>query len=1489
MPNEELLFRLRSTVEGLSQGIAAAKKELGGLGTAYTEEEQRRKAAEKAVADGAKAEAAAVKKAKADETAARKQAEAEAKKAAEATATAAKQSADAEKAAQEKANAELMLTTAVAAAAAVALYGLFNAVKSGINTYNQYTAALRGLQGVAEKTNTSMTSLIAANQAVTKDGLITPAQVSQSMKNLLMYGYSVQEATDLLYRLKDAAAYNRQENYSLGEAVVATTEGIRMENSILSDAAGVTKNIAKMYDEYAKSLGVTTESLTQAQKAQGVYQGMMTETEVVVGNAAKLSQEFAGKQAELDAQTMKLESAFGGAVSGGLSPFLELLTSGAQALTDWIDNNRLLVSIMTTMTATVLGLIALLGVKAALIKLVGMVSLTTAGEVTTLSGAFTALYAAAGGPAGVAVAVVLAVIVGVVTAIGTAAADAKKHAEALRQEIESLSENNAGVSDLVAEYEDLSNKTLKTADDTQRMLDIRAELVATYGYSAEAVDSEGRLLSGNLETMKEQLKVQQQLYLAKLKEGAAQNQNDYNDALSKRSTLLADIAAKEKDIADPTRVLGEVGSRYSAEDFASYSSVWNDQLQSLYDELDSGDAKAKTAMQNMLKQMVGTLQDDGKTVPEALQTYVMDAMTDAWNSGADANTIGNSLFAQYFAIDESVVQSSVASIQTLRTALIEAFSSSGSTDVSSSIVNDLLATVMGDAGQQAAFARGEELRAKILSGVATSSESDEYDAIRQALSGDIQTALDDVEEKVTRGIPGTTAASTALKAMAGNYKQTAAELKSAAAAASVADKSLKDAASSLRSVASSYETANKEINEVSGLKGAVQAIEDYNNASVKTAALTKNNTAAKAYLANAYGVEASAVDGMLPGIQDDINMKEALALADYALGVQAATTAMAQVTAMMSMGTITQTEGAKMINALQGVIDKMAELSNTGLVSAIPSDTFGGMPSGYQSQYQSKKIKTGPFSLDDSGSSGGGGSSSTTNAELEKQIALLNHKKALDQLTTQQEIDGLQLALDTYAKTTAEKEDLVEKIYALKKQKLEDDLNAQTSAIDRDVARDRITAQEEIDLRQKVIDNYAMTNEKKQELEEQLYTLMRQREQANLDYRKAMDQLTLREEIAAMDKLIATYKAGTDARLDLEQKRYEAAKELERQEYDLKVYYGQLTLQQQAAYISQMISEYKEGTDERIDLEKELYQIQQQIRQANIDKLNDLSDAVISALTARYEAQREAEDATLQSSSDAWKQWSDDQVSAIQAQIDALDDLAKQEDQDDTERAKRKKIAALEQQILYEQDAYNKRKLQQELASEESDLADWQADNARAALKATLQDQITAVKSTASTEQDKIQAQITANDAYYADLEKKQNLQAEAQKLIMQSSQDSIITLLKSYASDYNVTGQSLGEQLVDGFTSKVGSIESWFSGLNSRLSAYQTQLASVANAAADQYYSSRGLSSTSATTADTSTVAKQTTINLYFTETQSSATEIRREIERLSEQLSDL
>lgn len=129
----------------------------------------------------------------------------------------------------------------------------------------------------------------------------------------------------------------------------------------------------------------------------------------------------------------------------------------------------------------------------------------------------------------------------------------------------------------------------------------------------------------------------------------------------------------------------------------------------------------------------------------------------------------------------------------------------------------------------------------------------------------------------------------------------------------------------------------------------------------------------------------------------------------------------------------------------------------------------------------------------------------------------------------------------------------------------------------------------------------------------------------------------------------------------------------------------------------------------------------------------------------------------------------------------------------------------------------------------------------------------------------------------------------------MQSSQADIIDLLKQFAPEYNATGQSLGEQLVDGFMGKVGDIETWFakltSGLTSGINSQLQMLANVGSAAADQYYAKYGIPSAagSAAAATPSVTKVGPTFNVYFTEPKEyTPSEIRAELERLVDRLTD-
>ncbi len=464
-----------------------------------------------------------------------------------------------------------------------------------------------------------------------------------------------------------------------------------------------------------------------------------------------------------------------------------------------------------------------------------------------------------------------------------------------------------------------------------------------------------------------------------------------------------------------------------------------------------------------------------------------------------------------------------------------------------------------------------------------------------------------------------------------------------------------------------------------------------------------------------------------------------------------------------------------------------------------------------------------------SGKKSGGGSKSNQNTALDNELKRLEHKKAMDDLTYSEELAWLQRIRSKYAKTAEEKQELDEKVYSAKKALLE----------------------------------------------------------AEREHAKNMDRLTLQEEIASLESQMRLYRSGTQARMELEEQLYQAKKDLERQVYDLNVYYGKLNLEEQAKQIEKMISKYKEGTQARIDLEKELYDIQQQIKERDTESINKVAEGITEALRNRYEQQRDAEQQRIEESKKSWQEWSDAQVKAIQEQMDALDDLTKQEDQAEEERKRRRKISAMEQAIQYESDDYNRKQLAEQLETAKKDLEDYlkkiDRDNQKEALRAEQE----RIKEQAEKEQELLDEEWKTKSKEYEEFLKEFNLKAEAEKMLMKGNQKEILDIIKSYAPEYDMAGQTLGEKLVDGFSSKVTDIQAWIDSLTEPIREQQRLMAIVATEAADNFM--RRQREREAASRAQAEQPRQISLTVNVNKEIATPYELRCELERMIENISDL
>lgn len=186
--------------------------------------------------------------------------------------------------------------------------------RTSVKAATDMTNAMMGLQSIMEGQGRSFARAQQFINDYVNDGLIPATQAITAYKNLALRGYDDSQIQQVLIALKDSAAFGRQANYSLGEAVETATEGLKNENSILVDNAGVTKNVAKMWDEYAKSIGTTASSLTQQQKIQAEVNGILEESKYQVGDAAKVANSYSGEILRLGFSFNNLRIAVGNAL-----------------------------------------------------------------------------------------------------------------------------------------------------------------------------------------------------------------------------------------------------------------------------------------------------------------------------------------------------------------------------------------------------------------------------------------------------------------------------------------------------------------------------------------------------------------------------------------------------------------------------------------------------------------------------------------------------------------------------------------------------------------------------------------------------------------------------------------------------------------------------------------------------------------------------------------------------------------------------------------------------------------------------------------------------------------------------------------------------------------------------------------------------------------------------------------------------------------------
>ncbi|GIO39295.1 hypothetical protein J41TS12_41560 [Paenibacillus antibioticophila] len=504
-------------------------------------------------------------------------------------------------------------------------------------------------------------------------------------------------------------------------------------------------------------------------------------------------------------------------------------------------------------------------------------------------------------------------------------------------------------------------------------------------------------------------------------------------------------------------------------------------------------------------------------------------------------------------------------------------------------------------------------------------------------------------------------------------------------------------------------------------------------------------------------------------------------------------------------------------------------------------------------------------------SSGSKPNTAKTKSEAYKNEALdaaykqLEHKKRLDQLTLDSELEMLLKIKAAHVKTADERMAIEEKIYSVKKDIIERDKNAQKDYIDHS----------------------------KQQL------------QAAYEDRLAREVLSSEEEYKLRDKML-------NDQIWL-QKNY-----LEKVKSDSKY-----SADEKKAIEREVTESIRQQTNERLLLQREYAEetvkLAKEAAKNQIDSINDMSKAVQDALKAKYQAEKQAAEESIKAAQSANEEWKrsqleaiktvydarvqaaakaadeeidrinsvyNAQIEAIQKELDALNQAEKQRSREELDSADQKKIRQLEDKITHSHDDYNREQLQKELnkviaemnerhRQEELEDTKEALKNEQAELKNKLSEETQAIRDQLATKKEIMQQEYEAQQAninaiyaaqkasldqqlldtqaHYAKLLEAKAIQAEAEKMIIQGQQEDILKLLGDFGEGYQAAGQTLGEKMIAGFKPKVDEISSMIAGVIAQIDAARSatletmaMAASAASAAKSAGSSSSGASTTS-------------------------------------------
>lgn len=505
------------------------------------------------------------------------------------------------------------------------------------------------------------------------------------------------------------------------------------------------------------------------------------------------------------------------------------------------------------------------------------------------------------------------------------------------------------------------------------------------------------------------------------------------------------------------------------------------------------------------------------------------------------------------------------------------------------------------------------------------------------------------------------------------------------------------------------------------------------------------------------------------------------------------------------------------------------------------------------------------------------------NKALDDAYRKLEHLKAMDELTSEQELKMLETIKAKYVKTAEERMTVEEKIHAVKKQLGEKSLENALKDYERSKQLGKLSEDDEIARLQRIKKLYATTAEQRADLDDKIFEATQRKIEADKQRRAEAVQYTNKQLQAAYEDRLAREKLSDEESFKLKDKLYNEQIYVNKDYLKKVLADDRYTAAEKKKLEREITEEIRKQTNDRLILQRDYAE---QVRKQQIDSINNMAKSIQDALKAKYSAEKQAAEEALKESQNTNEKWKNNEldaiksvynarveaaqkaadaeierinavynarIDAIQRELDALDQAEKQRSRAELDAEDEKKIKRLQDNIEYSHDEYNKKQLQDELNRVTADMNERhrqeQLQDKKDALKEeqqelkkkldqetkAIKEQLDYKKAIMAQEYEAQQANINAiytaqktsldqqmldKQNHYAKLLEAKNLQAEAEKMIINQQQQDILVLLNEFGDGYRDAGTTLGQMMVDGFKPKIDEISSMIADVVAQINA---------------------------------------------------------------------